>query len=48
MLYKFCITQWKHPAVGDWTLTAKLDLADLGIQEDLNWIKLQSVYTLKN
>ena len=48
MLSKFFITQWKYPVAGDWVLQAKEDLADLGIQENLHWIKMQSDFSFKN
>ena len=47
MLYKFFITQWQHSTVGDWTIQARLDLADFGITDDLSWIRKQSKHTFK-
>ena len=47
MLYRFFDTQWKHSEAGDWTVQARLDLAEFGIPEDSDVIRSQSKYTLK-
>ena len=47
MLYTFFQTQWKHSVAGDWTVQARLDLAEFGIPEYLEIIRSKSKYTFK-
>ena len=44
MLSKIFTKQWKH----EWTEQVKVDLEELGIPGDLNWIKSKSKLTFKN
>ena len=48
MLYKVFTNQWRQPTEWDWTLQSRLDLADLGMEEDLEWIKQKSKQSFKN
>ena len=47
-MYTVFITQWRQPTEGDWTLQARLDLADLGMEDDLEWMKQKSKQYFKN
>ena len=48
MLSKFFNTQWRYSIKHDWTEQVKLDLKDLDISEDLQWIKSKSSGWFKN
>ena len=49
MLSKIFTKQWKSPAKkNEWTEQVKVDLEELGIPGDLNWIKCKSKLTFKN
>ena len=47
MLYKFFSAQWNHPSENDWTTQARQDLADFGLEPDLNLIKSKSKWSFK-
>ena len=47
MLSKFFYTQWNSEARNDWTVQIKLDLADFGLPEDLDFIKSKSDFSFK-
>ena len=42
MLYSFFIIQWLNPTKGDWTEQVKVDLEDLGITDEFEWIERKS------
>ena len=46
MLYRFFVAQWKQTCKHDWTKQVKLDLLDLGITDNLQWIKEKSKLSL--
>ena len=48
MLTKFFNVQLKYPSPGDWTEQVKVDLADFGIEMDLDTIRSKSIYSFKN
>ena len=48
MLTKFFHVQWKYPSPGEWTEQVKVDLADFGIEMDLDTIRSSSIYSFKN
>ena len=48
MMYTVFITQWRQPTEGDWNLQARLDLTDLGMEDDLGWIKQKSKQAFTN
>ena len=47
MLYKFFLSQWKHPIKNDWVNQAKEDLKDFDIEMDLEEIKKKSKNSFK-
>ena len=48
MLFNFFMEQWENPAKrNEWTEQVKLDLDDLGILDDLNWIREKSKWAFK-
>jgi 3-deoxy-D-manno-octulosonate 8-phosphate phosphatase KdsC-like HAD superfamily phosphatase len=47
MLHTFFITQWFNETVGDWTEQLKIDLADLGIPCDFDFIRSKSSTVFK-
>ena len=47
MLFTFFITQWYNSTVGDWTEQLKLDLCDLNIPIDFEYIKSKSKLSFK-
>ena len=47
MLYTFFITQWHNETPGDWTQQIKIDLEDLQIPCDFEFIKSKSDYSFK-
>ena len=48
MLSKFFYAQWHNEVKNDWTKQAKLDLEDLQIPEDIEYIKSKSKDSFKN
>ena len=48
MLHKFFYAQWNHPTPNDWTIQARQDLTDFGLEVDLNLIKDRSKWSFKN
>ena len=49
MLLKIFTTQWNFPAKrNEWTEQVRVDLEDLGLVEDLIWIKSKTKFTFKN
>ena len=48
MLYQFFNTQWEFPAKkNEWTVQVKKDLDELGLGDELIWIKKQSKFAFK-
>ena len=49
MLSKFFMAQWENPSKkNEWTEQVKVDLDQLGLSENLNWIKEKSKWGFKN
>ena len=48
MLYNFFMTQWHNEITGDWTQQIKVDLEDLGIPCDFDFIKSKSSTAFKS
>ena len=48
MLYNFFMTQWHNETIGDWTQQIKIDLDDLEIPCDFEYIKSKSRNTFKS
>ena len=49
MLFKFFHTQWNYPGKkNEWTEQVRVDLHELGIKEDLDWIKKKSKQSFKS
>ena len=48
MLLRFFHTQWNYPAKkNDWTKQVRADLAELGLDEELSWLKKKSKQSFK-
>ena len=47
MLYQLFITQWLYPCEGDWTVQAKRDLRDLGLDSSIEWMETISKWSFK-
>ena len=47
MLYKFFLAQWENPSKQDWTEQVRVDLAELGLQEDILTIEAKSQYCFR-
>ena len=48
MLSQFFKAQWNHPTVNDWSEQAKQDMADFGLESDLEFVKSKSKWSFQN